>query len=267
VTTSVAGNAAKVFDAMGYGALDVVRIPVLGPSGDMAGAQAFLDKIATIEKLIGYQRQPVHRPKRETPSTGSGVPNLVALASSTGGPHALAVILSSFPRRSDTAVVIVQHLDMQFAEGLAEWLNEQSRFHVILARQAMRIEPGMAFLAATNDHLVLAVDLTLRYTREPIDNPYRPSVDTFFGSLRKHWPTPGVAVLLTGMGNDGAGGLLALYQAGWHTIAQDQNSSIIYGMPGTAVRMGAAAEVLPLPEIARAILRQLDREKSTYVGR
>lgn len=265
VTTSVAGNAAKVFDAMGYGALDAVRTPVLGPSGDMTGAQPLLDKITTMEKLIGYRREPVHPPKWQTPRTASAMPKLVALASSTGGPHALAVILSSFPRRSDTAVVIVQHLDMQFSEGLAEWLNEQSQFRVLLARQAMKIEPGIAFLAATNDHLVLGADLTLRYTREPIDNPYRPSVDTFFGSLRKYWPRPGVAVLLTGMGSDGAGGLLALHQAGWHTIAQDKDSSIIYGMPGAAARMGAAAEILPLPEIARAIIRQLDRE-STYVG-
>jgi two-component system response regulator WspF len=195
------------------------------------------------------------------------LPILVTLASSTGGPKALAVILASLPRRTDAAIAIVQHLDMQFSDGLAEWLNDQSQFKVILARDGMPIQRGAAFLAATNDHLVLGSDLTLHYTREPADNPYRPSVDTFFGSLREHWPEPGIAVLLTGMGNDGAAGLLALRQAGWHTIAQDQGTSVIYGMPAAAARLRAAAEILPLPEIAPAILRQLDRKRPAHAGR
>ncbi len=266
VTSSVAGNAAKVFDAMGCGALDAVRTPVLGPSGDMAGVQPLLDKVSMIGKLIGCQHDPVRSTRSQTLSVAFALPKMVALASSTGGPNALAVILSTLPRRSDTVIVIVQHLDMQFSDALAEWLNEQSQFRIVLARQAMKIEPGVAFLAATNDHLVLAADLTLRYTCEPVENPYRPSVDIFFQSLREHWPKPGVAVLLTGMGTDGAAGLLALHQAGWHTIAQDQNSSVIYGMPGAAARIGAAAEILALPEIARAIVCQLDREKTVHAG-
>jgi two-component system response regulator WspF len=266
VTASVMGNAAKVFDAMGYGALDAVRTPVLGDGG-VDGSQALLDKIATIGKLIEPQHEPLHRTKLQGPQAASGLPALVALACSTGGPKALATILASVPRRADAAIAIVQHLDMQFSEGLAEWLNEQSQFQVVLAREGMAVEPGTAFLAATNDHLVLAGDLTLRYVRDPVDTPYRPSVDVFFESLREHWPRPGIAALLTGMGNDGAAGLLALRQAEWHTIAQDQNSSVVYGMPGAAARIGAAAEILPLLEIAPAILRQLDRERIAYAGR
>lgn len=266
VTASVGANAAKVFDAISCGALDAVRTPVLGPRGDMSGSQPLLDKIATIEKLIGYHREPGRPRNIKTTLPLPTVPNLVALASSTGGPSALAAILASLPRRSDAAIVIVQHLDMQFCESLGEWLNEQSQFQVTLASEGMTIEPGSALLAATNDHLVLDGDLTLRYTREPSDVPYRPSVDIFFGSLRENWPKPGIAVLLTGMGNDGAAGLLALRDAGWHTIAQDRNSSVIYGMPGAAARLGAAAEILPLQEIAGAIIQQLEREKM-HAGR
>ena len=267
ITASVAGNAAKVFEAMGYGALDAVRTPVPGPGGEMDGSRPLLDKIATIGKLIGAQHEPVRRMKYEAPVIGDRLPILVALASSTGGPKALAAILGSLPHRTDAAITIVQHLDRQFCEGLAEWLNEHSQFRVVLAREGMAIRRGVAFLAATNDHLVLAGDLTLHYTREPADNPYRPSVDAFFGSLRAYWPQPGVGVLLTGMGNDGAAGLLALREAGWHTIAQDEGSSVIYGMPGAAVRMGAAAEILALKEIAPAILRQLDRKRTADAGR
>lgn len=267
VTASVEGNAARVFEAMGYGALDAVCTPVLDPNGGVDGSQPLLAKIATVGKLIGAQREPARRPKPEPPSAAADLPIFVALASSTGGPKALAAILASLPHRTDAVIGIVQHLDMQFSEGLAEWLNEKSEFKVTLAREGVRIRRGAALLSATNDHLVLAADLTLHYTREPADNPDRPSADVFFGSLREHWPDPGVAVLLTGMGSDGAAGLLALRKAGWHTIAQDQNSSVIYGMPAAAARIGAATEILPLQEIAPAILRQLDRKKTAHAGR
>ena len=267
ITSSVMENAAKVFEAMGYGALDAVRAPVLDPRSDMDGAQPLLTKIATMGKLIGAESGPVRTSKSEGPARGDNLPTLIALASSTGGPKALAAILASLPCRKDVAIGIVQHLDMQFARGLAEWLNEQSHIKVILARDGMRVEPSTAFLAATNDHLVLASDLTLCYTREPADNPYRPSVDVFFGSLREHWPKPGVAALLTGMGNDGAAGLLGLHEAGWHTIAQDESSSVVYGMPGAAARIRAASEILPLPEIAPAIIRQLDRKRTNHAVR
>lgn len=267
VTASVADNAAKVFEAMGHGALDAVRSPAVGSNGAVDRTQPLRDKIATINKLIGARRGSARATKSEPPGRIDHLPVLVALASSTGGPKALAMILSSLPRRADTAIVIVQHLDAQFCEGLAEWLNQQSRFSVVLAAESMPVRGGIASLAATNDHLVLSGDLTLHYTREPKNNPYRPSVDAFFFSLRDHWPEPGVAVLLTGMGNDGAAGLTALRDAGWHTIAQDQASSVIYGMPRAAARLGAAAEILPLAEIAPAIVRQLDRKRTADAAR
>lgn len=266
VTASVGGNAAQVFDAMGSGALDAVRTPVLGAGEETGGAQPLLEKIATIAKLLGVQGAPSQTVTGMGHADRRGLPALVALASSTGGPKALAAILSALPRRSDTAIGIVQHLDMQFSANLADWLNEHSQIPVVLAREGMCIEPGIAFLAATNDHLVLAGDLSLRYTNQPADNPYRPSADTFFASLRRHWGRPGIAALLTGMGQDGAAGLVSLRDAGWHTIAQDEATSTIYGMPAAAARIGAAMEILPLPEIAPAIVRHLDRQRSAYVG-
>jgi two-component system response regulator WspF len=117
----------------------------------------------------------------------------------------------------------------------------------------------MVLVAGTDDHLVLRPDGTLGYSPEPRDNPFRPSVDVLFESLARHGRRPSVAVLLTGIGRDGAQGLLQLRRAGWHTIAQDEHTSVVYGMPQAARELGAAAEILPVHEIAASAARQLSR--------
>jgi two-component system response regulator WspF len=111
-------------------------------------------------------------------------------------------------------------------------------------------------LAGTNDHLILNEDQRLIYVPEPRDLSFRPSVDVFFGSVAGLWPRPGIAVLLTGIGRDGADGLLELRRMGWHTIAQDQATSVIWGMPRAASEIGAAVEVLPLAKIAPAVIER-----------
>lgn len=250
VTASVGGNAAKIFEAMGCGALDVVRTPVLG-AGGVDGAQGLLARIARIGNLIGKE---VRAPVSACPAhaRASGGPPLVAIGSSTGGPKALATLLSMLPGSLEAPVLIAQHVDRQFAAGLAEWLDEQTKLHVVVARAGERPLPGTVYVAGTSDHLVLGADLTLHYTRDPAEYPYRPSADVLFLSLKQHWPQRGVGIVLTGMGRDGASGLLALRQAGWHTIAQDQRTSIVYGMPRAARDLGAAAEILPIEGIAAA---------------
>ena len=252
VTATVSGNAAKVFDAMGYGALDATGTPVLGPGGTLEGAEPLLEKIATIGKLLG---KAAVRSREESVAVA---PLLVAIGASTGGPKALAKVLSALPRRLDYSVVVVQHVDLQFAPGLTDWLREHSELRLAIAEEGLPVEPGTAFVAATNDHLVLGEDRTFHYTVEPKSLVYRPSVDVFFASIRENWREPGVAVVLTGMGRDGATGLLDLRTAGWHTIAQDERTSVVYGMPRAAAEIGAAAQVLPLDEIGPAIVRRLD---------
>jgi len=118
------------------------------------------------------------------------------------------------------------------------------------------------FLAGRNDHLIFTPDLHFAYTTEPGDIPFRPSVDVLFKSVAKLWPSKGVAVLLTGMGRDGAEGLAALRRAGWYTIAQDEATSVVYGMPKAAKELGAAADVLPIGEVGPAILRFLNKGKT-----
>lgn len=263
VTVSVGANAGKVFDAMGYGALDAVCTPVLEPGGRIGGGEDLLKKIATIGKLIhAAPARPRETVAPRAPRPGGA---LVAIGSSTGGPKALTTVLAGFPRQFAGSVVIVQHLDAQFIGGLADWLADQTELAVELAKEGARPAPGTVYLAGTNDHLVVASGGTFRYTPDPADYPYRPSVDEFFASLALHWREPGVAALLTGMGRDGARGLLALRNAGWHTIAQDENSSVVYGMPKAAMEIGAAVEQLPLDEIGGAIARQVGIGAQTNV--
>jgi two-component system response regulator WspF len=116
---------------------------------------------------------------------------------------------------------------------------------------------GRVYVAGSDDHLALGRDRRFAYTAEPKGYPYRPSVGVFFASLAANWPGHGVAVLLTGMGSDGARELAELKALGWHTVAQDRSTSVIYGMPKAAAELNAASEVLPLPQIGPAVRARL----------
>ena len=177
------------------------------------------------------------------------------MGASTGGPQALAEVLSRLPTTLVASVVIIQHVDAAFAPGLGQWLSEQAGRRVQLAAEGHQPAVGEVLLSGSDDHLVLGEDRRLHYSVEPRESSYRPSVDVFFNSVAQNWPRPGVAVLLTGMLRDGAEGLLNLRRLGWRTIAQDESSSIVWGMPKAAVEIGAAEEVVSLPQIAKAIMR------------
>ena len=254
VTDRVSNNAARVFEAMGAGALDAENTPVIGAEGHVRGAEELLRKIMMVERLIG-QEAAASKTDRAGEATGNQVRPMIAIGSSTGGPKALAEVLSRLPEKPGAPIVIVQHVDEQFAGGLVSWLSGQTRLKVVLAKADSPPEPDTVSVAGTNDHLVVGADLAFHYVAEPLNNPYRPSVDVFFLSLLDYWPAKGVAVLLTGMGGDGARGLKALRRAGWHTIVQDEKTSVVYGMPKAAVALGAAAEILPIGEIGAAIAK------------
>nr|WP_290224500.1 chemotaxis response regulator protein-glutamate methylesterase [Trichocoleus desertorum] len=259
VTATVSGHGAKVFEAMGYGALDAVNTPILGPQGQGASGTELLAKISMVAKLIG--KSPARKSRwldqAKPVSFAQPTPPLVVIGASTGGPQALRTILSHFPVNFPAAVVVIQHIDAQFAPGLTEWLNQQAAIPVKIAQPGQFLQAGTVCVASTNNHLVLQADLTLAYTPEPTQSTYRPSVDVFFNSVAAHWPRKGVAILLTGMGKDGALGLKSLHATGWHTIAQNRETCVVYGMPKAAVELGATKEVLPLPAIAPACLDQV----------
>ncbi len=232
VTVSVGANAAHVFEAMGYGALDAVDTPALGSGNPRETAASLLAKIGMIGKLIGDKnRIPIHAERGSGASPASRQSRLVAIGASAGGPAALAKVLSGLPKNFPASIVVIQHVDEQFASGMAEWLSQQSVLPVRVDR--------------------------LAYTPEPSDYIYRPSVDVFFQSVNLLWPGEVVGVLLTGMGRDGALGLKALRNKGHYTIAQDQASSAVYGMPKAAAEAGAAVDILPLERIAPKLVNVL----------
>ncbi|MGZ2748109.1 chemotaxis-specific protein-glutamate methyltransferase CheB [Burkholderia stagnalis] len=247
VTSSIGANAWRVYEAMGAGALDAVDTPRLGQGANGDTTQLLLAKIDQIGRLL--ERPASGARPAGAVARGDGGP-LVAIGASAGGPTALASILGSLPADFGASIVIVQHVDQAFADGMAQWLDGQTPLTVRIAHEGDRPQPSVALLAATNDHLRLARDGTLGYTRDPAETPYRPSVDVFFNSVTEHWPGDVVGVLLTGMGRDGAIGLKAMRMKGYHTIAQDQATSAVYGMPKAAATLGAARAILPLERIA-----------------
>ena len=227
-------------------------------------ANKLLAKIATIRKLVKHapannKTKLVNRDvqlERQSEIFSPSPASLVVIGSSTGGPKALATILSQLQTDFGAAIAIVQHVDSNFSHGFAEWLNQQTPLKVRLAMTGDRLQKGTVLIAGTNDHLYLKPDLTLGYTKNPVEYPYRPSVDVFFKSLAKHWKSKGIAVILTGMGKDGADGLSVLKQQGWHTIAQNKESCIVYGMPRAAVELNAAVQVLSPDAIASKLVQE-----------
>jgi len=182
---------------------------------------------------------------------------LVALGTSTGGPLALSTILSELPADFPAPVLIVQHIGAEHASCLTAWLQARARLPVRTAVAGDRPQPGTVYLSASTHHLIMTSEGCLAYTSEPADYPYRPSVDVLFHSLAKCGTARGIAVLLTGIGRDGAQGLLALKQAGWRTVAQDEATSVVYGMPRAAAELGAAGRVLPLEAIGSYLREQV----------
>lgn len=259
VTQTVEGNAAKVFEALGCGALDAVNTPLQGDDEQAQySRKALLKKITTIIKLQKASYTPL-KPKSVRLVITRDAPPLIVIGSSTGGPKTLVEVLSRLPADLGAAVVIAQHLDKEFSAGMADWLNAQTPMHVQLAHENERPKIRTVYIAGTNDHLIITSTLRFSYTPEPRNNPYRPSVDVLFASVAEHWPGKGCAVLLTGMGRDGATGLANLRRLGWHTIAQDQSTSVVYGMPKAAKELDAATDILPIEDIGPAILKFVKR--------
>ena len=256
VTASVDGRAGKVFEALGAGALDAASTPVFGAP---RSENALLLKLATMSRLLGSERQNVNGSKtRRSDADCAGELPLFALGASAGGPAALATVLTSLPRNFPGAIVVVQHLDAQFARSMADWLNGQSALPVQLACEGDKPQAGQVLLAGRAAHLVFKQPCVLGYQAEPADLSSIPSIDIFFESVIGNWKGPVTGVILTGMGRDGARGLRALRHAGARTIVQDRATSVVYGMPKAALEAGAAQEVLPLERIADALVEMTE---------
>ncbi len=255
VTATVDGNVSLVFDAMSYGALDAVNTPTLNEGG-MQGAEELLRKIDHIAHLTGAA------PALST-ALLSRLPRLLLIGASTGGPAVIAEILQPLPPDLPAAILIAQHVDPAFIGDFVRWLGAHSGRHCQLARAGDRPEPGRVYISDSSAHLFIGQNGELDYLTGPAHGFYQPSANILFESAARCWPRAGAALLLTGMGNDGAAGLLELKQARWLTIAQDEATSVVYGMPRAAIELSAAQEVLPSTAMPARLSSFFGRDGST----
>lgn len=242
--------------ALAIGAVDCYAKPS-GRAGDL-----LLNDNGRLAELIRAAARVRSRPpaaaavRPQTIRAGADGPKLIAIGSSTGGVEALNVLLADMPEDCPP-VLVVQHINGRFAEAVARRLDEACRPRVLLAETDQRLRPGHVYIAPGNErHLQVTGDETLIAKLRPgePESGHRPSIDVLFRSVAQHAGSKAVGVLLTGMGSDGAQGLLAMRRAGAFTIAQDEASSVVWGMPRAAVAIDAATQVAGLDRIARLAL-------------
>jgi two-component system chemotaxis response regulator CheB len=176
---------------------------------------------------------------------------VVAMAASTGGPSALATLLAGLAGLP-APVLVVQHLHPEFTGGLLGWMSRVSALPVEMAEHGQVARPSRVYLAPGGVHLRLGASLRLELDAQPVTT-HRPSADVLFASVAEHAGAAAVGVLLTGMGEDGARGLLAIHDRGGHTLGQDEESCAVFGMPRAAQRLGAVTDLRPLSQLAAAV--------------
>ncbi|MBI2193265.1 MAG: chemotaxis-specific protein-glutamate methyltransferase CheB [Planctomycetes bacterium] len=210
---------------------------------------AMVKAMAQVKVVHQWTPRPAAAPESASrrPGTARGVrASILAVAASTGGPAALAHILSQLPRDFPAAILVVQHMAPGFIAGLAQSLARTTRLRVKLAEDREAIRPGIVYLAPDDHHLGVTGPSTLLLSNSPPVGGLRPSASFLFHSVGEAFGTAGLAVVLSGMGDDGMDGLRALRKAGGRVIVQDEASSVVFGMPGAAVAAGLADSVLPL---------------------
>jgi two-component system chemotaxis response regulator CheB len=198
--------------------------------------------------------------RRTVDSTGASSPPIVGLAASAGGPPALAKVLQGMAG-VPAPVLVVQHIHHDFVDGLAAWLQRSATLSVQIAAHGVTPRAGTVYVGPAGTHLRVDPSGRIELALEP-ETTHRPSADELFLSLARNVGATAVGVVLTGMGDDGARGLLELRRSGAHTIAQDEATSAVFGMPKAADRAGAVIDLLPLDMIGPAIVRALRRKQS-----
>jgi two-component system chemotaxis response regulator CheB len=264
VSSMTAAGTQTTIDALAAGAIDVVCKPGSAYRADGLGS-ILIEKIkqAARAKPRFVEREPATpvRPAKTLVATtpaGPGI-KLFALGASTGGVQALTELITALPADAP-ATVIVQHMPEKFTRSFADRLDRESHMTVREAADGDALYPGLALLAPGGRHMALKHDaasgrLIVVLRDGPAVHHQRPAVDVLFQSIARCAARDTAGAILTGMGADGAAGLLAMRNAGARTIAQDEATSVVYGMPGEAARCGAAEQILPLGSIAGALMR------------
>jgi two-component system, chemotaxis family, protein-glutamate methylesterase/glutaminase len=258
------GELFRTYEALAAGAVDVLEKPT-GEEVDDAWEQKLVSAVKLVSriKVITHLRAKLRSPApARAPNVAEIGPQgelpvceVVAIGASTGGPAAIVEILRGLPRSFPLPILLVIHIGEPFATAFADWLDGTSPLRVTYAKDGEalpRMGRGSVIMAPPDRHLVVQHG-RLRLNQDPERHSCRPSIDVLFESLAREWGNRCAACLLTGMGKDGAAGLLQVRRSGGMTIAQDEATSVVFGMPQEAIRLGAAARVLPVQDIAPAL--------------
>ena len=250
----------RTYEALAAGAVDVLEKPTgFEPDGDWERKYVSLIRLVSKIRVIthprarlgGFARRAIAEAANpQDPVAPGGGFELVAIGASTGGPAAIVEILRSLPAAFQLPILFVLHINEPFGASFADWLDGQTARRVAYAREGDPVAAvaGRVVMAPAGRHLVVR-DGRLRLTLDPERHSCRPSVDVLFESVARDYGSAAAACLLTGMGRDGALGLLKLREAGGMTIVQDEATSVVHGMPHEAIALGAARRILPLDQI------------------
>ncbi|MDQ6993034.1 MAG: chemotaxis-specific protein-glutamate methyltransferase CheB [Mariprofundus sp.] len=260
ISSSVDAEELRItFRAIEMGALAVIEKP-FGPKHPEydKGRRVMIDTIRAMASIRVVMRDRkagrTRSPEFIQPAPLHDKPyEVVAIGCSTGGPQALKAILSTLPASFPLPIVIVQHISAGFVTGLVSWLDSVCPMHIEIAKQGSLLLPGHVYIAPDKTHLELRrshTGLLVHLSHAPLIGQFRPSATALLQSVASVSSDRAIGVLLSGMGDDGATGLLALHQSKGHTFVQDKQSAVIYGMPGVALDMGAVDEVVNLDQIA-----------------
>jgi len=250
------------FRALSAGALDFMSKPETLPWPD-GSRRDFLRKIRLLSQVpvvrhMRGRKQPV-RPPSLQPSKSSATPvdGVVGIVASTGGPRALGTIIGELGSDFPAPVLVVQHIMPGFSSHLADWLNRLGTLQVVEAKAGMRMERGVVYIAAADSHLELGPSGILKVHDDAPVSGHRPSGDLLLESLAKFAGPKTVGLVMSGMGSDGTLGLAAVGRAGGRTLVQDKASSVVYGMPQSAIDLGVVQKIVKLDEIAGVLRAEI----------
>jgi two-component system chemotaxis response regulator CheB len=271
VSSLTPANSKTAMQALALGAVEVV----CKPGSQYSVPDVARDLVQAI-RTAAVARIPQQRGGRPAPGTALSVSGalletthkVVAIGASTGGPGAIETVLRQLPAHTP-GIVIVQHMPANFTASFAAHLHQVCPMEVREARDGDPVVPGLALVAPGGQHMLLhqsGARYLVRLKDGPSVHHQCPSVDVLFHSVARHAGRNAVGVLLTGMGVDGAKGLLAMHQSGAYTLAEDEQSCVVFGMPQEAIKLGAATQVVPLSQMAQAIYQALIRPPQTAVG-
>src|SRR3989338_2051502 len=262
VTSSISHeNSEKIFHAFSYGALDVFDKARIEFKDDQVSRDQLIHQVKYLSGIAvrpyGFLKNPAVRKQGDFPKWQKASDKIVVIVASTGGPQAILRILKNFDTDFPCGILIVQHISKGFEENFMHWLNDECAIEVRIPENNEVIRPAVAYIAPNDKHLCVNAKRMIELASGPAVGGFRPSGNILLKSVAEVYGKAAVGVILTGMGKDGAEGMMAIKKKHGATIAQDEESSLIFGMPKAAIEMEPVNQVLPLEMIHEAILRCL----------